>query len=263
MGDLGLDVEITEGVAWLRFNRPEKRNACDFPTRKFLLETIARIRTDPTVRAAVITGRGDAFCAGADLKDLTGDMDVERENVAGDGSTIHWAHIFEAIWSNEKPFLAAVNGPAAGFGCNLAFACDLIVASERAQFIEAFVRRGLPLEAGAAYILPRMTSVHRAKQMALFGDPVSGADAERWNLVNICVPHDAFEATVRDWAARLASGPTIRMGQIKQQINNSLDSHREHTFRQEVWLLQAGGGDDSREAMTAWREKREPKFTGH
>ncbi len=263
MGELGLDVEITAGVAWLRFNRPEKRNACDFPTRKFLLETIAQIRHDPAVRAAVITGRGGAFCAGADLKDLTGDMDVERENVAGDGSTIHWAHIFEAIWANEKPFLAAVNGPAAGFGCNLAFACDLIVASERAQFIEAFVRRGLPLEAGAAYILPRMTSVHRAKQMALFGDPVSGAEAERWNLVNICVPHEQFETTVHEWAARLASGPTIRMGQIKQQINNSLDSQREHTFRQEVWLLQAGGGEDATEAMAAWREKREPDFTGH
>jgi 2-(1,2-epoxy-1,2-dihydrophenyl)acetyl-CoA isomerase len=150
---------------------------------------------------------------------------------------------------------------AAAAGCQLALACDLILAVETAQFWEAFVKRGLPLEAGGAWILPRLTSLVRAKEMALFGDPISAADAERWGLINRCVPTAEFDATVRDWARRLASGPSLRMGHIKGQLNTSLESTMQQTFREEVTLLGIST-EDSGEAMRAYFERREPKFTG-
>jgi 2-(1,2-epoxy-1,2-dihydrophenyl)acetyl-CoA isomerase len=268
-GQAGLQFELDEGVAWLRLNRPHKRNAIDRPLRTALLSAIHEVGEDPSVRAAVVTGNGQAFSSGADLTQEGGPIEVPPERrldgpngARADGLMYGWARLMQAIWTSEKPFLAAVNGIAAGGGCQLALACDLILASERASFWEVFVRRGLPLEGGGAWILPRLTSLVRAKEIAIFGEPLSAADAERWGLVNRCVPEEEFEATVRDWARRLAEGPTIRIGHIKGQLNTSLESTMAGTFREEATLLGMGGGEDSTEAMRAFAERREPRFTG-
>jgi len=117
-------------------------------------------------------------------------------------------------------------------------------------------------EARSAWILPRLTSLVRAKELAIFGDPLSAADAERWGMTNRCVPAAEFESTVRAWAARRAAGPTVRVGDIKGQLNSSLESTMKLTFREEATLLGMGGAEDSAEAMAAFARRREPNFTG-
>lgn len=266
----GLQYELTdEGIAWLRLNRPEKRNAIDRPLRNALLGAIHEVTENPEARVAVITGNGVAFSSGADLTQEGGPIEVPPERryegpngPRHDGRLYGWARLMDAIWRSETPFLAGVNGIAAGGGCQLALACDLIIASEEASFWQVFVRRGLPLEGGAAWILPRLTSLVRAKEMALLGEPLSATDAERWGMINRVVPADQFEATLDEWAHRIAGGPTLRMGHIKTQLNESLESTMRATFHLEVSLLGIGGGQDAAEAMTAYVERREPKYTG-
>jgi 2-(1,2-epoxy-1,2-dihydrophenyl)acetyl-CoA isomerase len=265
----GLQYEVDDGVAWLRLNRPHKRNAIDRPLRSALLAAVLEVSEDIDVRAAVITGNGVAFSSGADLTQEGGAVEVPPERrYAGpngpraDGLLYGWARLMNAIWHSEKPFLAAVNGVAAGGGCQLALACDLILASEQATFWEIFVRRGLPLEGGGASILPRLVSLVRAKELAIFGEPLSAAEAERWGMINRCVPATEFDETVRTWARRLANGHTIRIGHIKGQLNSSLESTMAATFKEEVTLLGLGGGEDSAEAMQAFLERREPQFQG-
>jgi 2-(1,2-epoxy-1,2-dihydrophenyl)acetyl-CoA isomerase len=267
--DVGLAFEVVDGVAWLRLNRPEKRNAVDRPLRHALLAAVHEVAENPEIRAAVLTGNGPAFCAGADLTQEGGPVELPPDRRVGgtnaarlDGLLYGWWRVFKAVWDTEKPFLAGVNGATAGFGCQLAFACDLIIASENAFFWEVFVHRGLPLEGGGAWVLPRLTSLVRAKEIALFGDRISAVDAERLGLINRAVPAEEFSGVVAEWARRLGHGPTIRMGHIKQQLNRSLESTMELTFREEVTLLGMGGGEDSVEAMRAYRERRDPNFTG-
>ena len=144
----------------------------------------------------------------------------------------------EAIWRSETPFIASVNGPAVGGGCQLALACDLILAAEEATFWEIFVRRGLPLEGGAAWLLTRSISLPRAKELALYGDPLPAAEAERWGLINRTVPRAELEATTRDWAARLVAGR--RLGHIKGQLNAAWEQTMQQSFVTEVTLLGPG-----------------------
>jgi 2-(1,2-epoxy-1,2-dihydrophenyl)acetyl-CoA isomerase len=265
----GLEFEFDDGIAWLRLNRPQKRNAIDRPLRTALLEAIDEVTEDPAIRVAVVTGNGSAFSSGADLTQEGGAIEVPPDRLLtgpngarSDGLQYGWWRLMAAIWNSEKPFLAAVNGIAAGGGCQLALGCDLILASEEASFWEVFVRRGLPLEGGGAWILPRLTSLVRAKEIAIFGDPLSAADAERWGLINRCIPSAEFHEVVRTWARRLADGPTVRIGHIKGQLNASLESTMAGTFREEVTLLGVGGGEDATEAMLSYRDRREAKYTG-
>jgi 2-(1,2-epoxy-1,2-dihydrophenyl)acetyl-CoA isomerase len=173
-----------------------------------------------------------------------------------------WARLMERIWRSEKTFIAGVNGIAAGGGCQLALGCDLIICSEEASFWEVFVRRGLPIEGGGAWILPKLASLVRAKELALLGKPLPAAEAERWGMVNRVVPAADFDATLREWAAEVASGPTIRIGHIKGQLNSSYESGMLASFKEEAALLGLGGGSDSEEAMRAFTERRDPVFKG-
>ncbi|HLG68116.1 MAG TPA: enoyl-CoA hydratase/isomerase family protein [Acidimicrobiales bacterium] len=265
----GLLYEVDDGVAWLRLNRPQKRNAIDRPLRNALLAAIHEVSEDPTVKVAVVTANGSAFSSGADLTQEGGPLEVPPErrrpapNTARDDGILYgWYRLMEAIWHSETPFIAAVNGVAAGGGCQLALACDLILASEEASFWEVFVRRGLPLEGGGAWILPRAVSLVRAKELALFGEPLPARRAEEWGLINRCVPAGELEDTAREWARKLAtlaapaSGPSspgapqggrgpdlsVRVGHIKSQLNQSLEATMYQTFRDEVTLLSLGPG---------------------
>jgi 2-(1,2-epoxy-1,2-dihydrophenyl)acetyl-CoA isomerase len=265
----GLQYRVDDGVAWLRMNRPHKRNAIDRPLRSALLEAIHEVSEDPEVKVAVVTGNGSAFSSGADLTQEGGALETPPQrrrpvpNMARDDSLMYgWFRLMDAIWHSETPFIAAVNGPAAGAGCQLALACDLIIASEEASFWEVFVRRGLPLEGGGAWILPRLVSLVRAKEIALFGEPIEAAKAERWGLINLCVPSAELERTAAEWAKKLASigpppgGPRVagapegegrpdlsfRVGHIKSQLNQSLEATMRQTFHEEATLLALGGG---------------------
>jgi 2-(1,2-epoxy-1,2-dihydrophenyl)acetyl-CoA isomerase len=270
----GLLYEVEEGIAWLRMNRPESRNAMNhYPggtgpdgmgLRDALLFAIRDASEDKGVKVAIITGQGTAFSAGADLRQPGGALEipVDRRRTTtvarDDGMLYGWYRLFESIWRSETPFIAAVNGPAVGGGCQLALACDLIYASEDATFWEIFARIGLPLEGGAAWLLTRSLSLPLAKEMALLAEPLSAKQAEEWRLINRCVPAEDLHATVLDVARRLAalgppgrgpaaSGPTrdvsARLGHIKGQINAAWEQTMWQTFREEANLLNVPAGE--------------------
>jgi 2-(1,2-epoxy-1,2-dihydrophenyl)acetyl-CoA isomerase len=267
--EAGLAFRVEDGVAWLVLDRPHVRNAVHHPLRDALLAAIEEVRDDPAIRAAVVTGSGTSFCAGADLSSPP-HIEILPERQRGslantareDGRRFGWWRLVRAIWENEKPFLAAVNGPAYGFGCNLALACDLVIAAESAVFSEVFVKRGLPLEAAGAYLLTRAVSPVRAKEIALFGDPIPAHTAAEWGLANRCVPDAELLAVAGDWARRLAEGPTIGIGHVKGQLNDALEQTMEQAAKHEVTLLGLGIGSDAQEAMLAFKERRRPRFTG-
>jgi 2-(1,2-epoxy-1,2-dihydrophenyl)acetyl-CoA isomerase len=270
----GLVYEVVDEVAWLRMNRPDRRNALDhYPggggpngmgLRDALLLAIHDASEDKSVKVAVITANGSVFSAGADLRQPGGAIEIPPERrrsptvALDDGILFGWYRLFEAIWRSETPFIAAVNGPAIGAGCQLALACDLIYASEGATFWEIFARIGLPVEGGAAWLLTRSLSLPRAKEMALLADPLSAAKAEEWGLINRCVPAAELETVVSDVARRLATlgppaaGPaasaprrdlSARIGHIKGQINSAWEETMWQTFRQEAFLLNTPAGD--------------------
>ncbi len=270
----GLLYEVADGVAWLRMNRPDRANAMDhYPTgggpdgmglRDALLEAIHDATEDKGVKAAVITGSGSTFSAGADLRQAGGALEIPAERrrpatvARDDGMLYGWYRLFESIWRSETPFIAAVNGPAVGGGCQLALACDLIYASENATFWEIFARIGLPLEGGAAWLLTRSLSLPLAKEMALLGEPLSARQAEEWRLINRCLPADELEAFVSDVAQRLVNigppgrGPaasiasrdlSARIGHIKGQLNAAWEQSMWQTFRDEAALLNVPPGE--------------------
>jgi 2-(1,2-epoxy-1,2-dihydrophenyl)acetyl-CoA isomerase len=263
-----------ETAAWLRMNRPEKRNAMDhYPgghgpngmgLRDALLDAIHDASEDKAVKVGIITGNGTAFSAGADLRQEGGALEVPPARRRGptmardDGILYGWYRLFEAIWRSETPFIAAVNGPAIGGGCQLALACDLIYASEDATFWEIFARIGLPLEGGAAWLLTRSLSLPLAKEMALLSEPLTGRRAAEWRLVNACVPASELETTVADVARRIATlgppgtgpasgGPardlSARIGHIKGQLNAAWEQSMWQSFREEASLLNLPAGE--------------------
>jgi 2-(1,2-epoxy-1,2-dihydrophenyl)acetyl-CoA isomerase len=264
----GLRYEVVDGVAWLRLNRPDKANAMDhYPggngpdgmgLRDALLFAIRDATEDPEVKVGVITGNGKTFSAGADLRQPGGALEIPEgrrrpATVARDDGILYgWYRLLESIWRSETPFVAAVNGPAVGGGCQLALACDLIYASEHATFWEIFGRIGLPLEGGAAWLLTRSISLPLAKQMALLADPITAEQAAEWHLINACVPAGELESTVSEIAGKLAhlgppgAGPasggpardlSARVGHIKGQLNAAWEQTMWQTFREEVSLL--------------------------
>lgn len=270
----GLLYEVVDGVAWLRMNRPGSRNAMDhYPggsgpdgmgLRDALLEAIHDVSEDKAVKVGIITGNGPTFSAGADLRQPGGPIEIPEDRrrtptlARDDGILYGWYRLFESIWRSETPFIAAVNGPAVGGGCQLALACDLIYASEDASFWEIFGRLGLPLEGGAAWLLTRSISLPLAKEMALLAEPLPARQAEAWHLINRCVPAADLEATVADVARRIATigppskgpmraGPprdlSARVGHIKGQLNAAWEQTMWQTFREEVSLMNLPAGD--------------------
>lgn len=249
-------------VAYLTLNRPEALNAITPDQRDRLITLLAEASADPSVRAVVLTGTGRGFCAGADLRGST----ASGERVAGDvARTIRQGaqRLIAAVLDCEKPVIAAVNGTAAGLGAHLALACDLVLAAESARFIEVFVRRGLVPDGGGAYLLPRLLGPQRAKELMFFGDAVSAADAERLGLVNRVVPDGELEKTAREWAERLAAGPTRSLALTKQLVNASLDSDRTTAFAAEAAAQEINmTTEDAREGVASFVERRSPEYRG-
>ncbi len=270
----GLVYEVVDEVAWLRMNRLARRNALDhYPggdgpdgmgLRDALLFAIRDATEDKAVKAGVITGNGPVFSAGADLRQRGGALEIPPERrraptvARDDGMLFGWYRLCEAIWRSETPFIAAVNGPAIGAGCQLALACDLIYAAEDATFWEIFARIGLPLEGGAAWLLTRSLSLPRAKEIALLAEPLDARRAEAWGLINRAVPAAELEAAVAGVARQLATlgppaaGPaasqrprdlSARIGHVKGQLNAAWEQTMWQTFREEVSLLNLPAGE--------------------
>ncbi|UUN27514.1 enoyl-CoA hydratase/isomerase family protein [Streptomyces sp. FIT100] len=250
------------GVSWITLDRPEAMNAVTWDQREHIIALLADASADPDVRAVVITATGKGFCAGADLRGAP----TAGERVPGDvARTIRLGaqRFIAAVLDCEKPVLAAVNGTAAGIGAHLAFACDLVLAAESARFIEVFVRRGLVPDGGGAYLLPRLIGPQRAKELMFFGDALPAADAERLGLVNRVVPAEDLEKTAREWAERLAAGPTRAIALTKQLVNASLDTDRSTAFAAEAAAQEINMTTrDANEGVASFVERRTPEYRG-
>lgn len=251
-----LQVERADGVVTITLNRPEKKNAINHVMWDELLQTFHEIHSSDD-RVVVITGAGGAFSSGADLSSGGG----------GDVSSIarmdHVGHVCTSLHSLAQPVIAKVTGVAAGAGCNLALGCDLIVASDEARFSEIFARRGLSIDFGGSWLLPRLVGMHKAKELALFADIISAKEAQDLGLVNRVVPAAEIDAFVDDWARRLAAGPPIALGLTKRLLNQSFNVTMQQAVDAEGMAQTVNFGTaDTLEAMRAFIEKRDPKFTG-
>ena len=257
--------KIENGVGWIVLNRPEARNAMNAEMRQLYLDALARCAEDAEVRAVVLTGTGKGFCTGADLsgsRAATGAAAPPQPGATRDAMRPS-QRVIRALWELEKPIVAGVNGVAAGLGAHLAYACDLVVAADDARFIEVFVRRGIAVDAGGAFLLARHLGLHKAKELIFFGDDLPAVDAERIGLVNKVVPAGELEKTAREWGERLAQGPTFALGLSKRLLNRSLQSDLDTCLAEEAFTQAlVAQSEDMREGIRSFMEKRPPTFKG-
>jgi 2-(1,2-epoxy-1,2-dihydrophenyl)acetyl-CoA isomerase len=265
------EVEPT-GVAWLVLNRPDAGNAVTRAQRGVILDLLEQAADDHSVRAVVLTAAGDRhFCTGADLRVAThGDTASDPAEPARVGtvmrgleSSLGAQRFVAALLDCPKPIIASVNGTAAGLGAHIAFACDLVIAADTARFIEVFVRRGLLPDGGGAYLLTRLVGPQKAKELVFFGDDVPAEEAYRIGLVNRVVPAANLRERTREWAERLASGPTVAISLAKRLVNSALGTERGEAFRSEALALEVGmHAIDSNEGVRAFVERRPAEFVG-
>ena len=267
--DEQLQARDDEGVRWITLDRPEAANAITPDQRDRMIGLLAEASERVEVRAVVIGSTGKHFCTGADLRASRPGSDRPEgapERVAGDVARMirdGAQRLIAGVLDCEKPVIAAVNGTAAGIGAHLALARDLVVAAEGARFIEVFVRRGLVPDGGGSYLLPRLIGLQKAKELMFFGDDLSAADAAGLGLVNKVVPADALDATVTEWAKRLAGGPTRSIGLTKRLLNRSLESDRATAFAEEAAAQELNmGTHDANEGVAAFVERRDPAYRG-
>jgi enoyl-CoA hydratase/carnithine racemase len=250
-------VERSEGVVTVTLNRPERKNAATPAMWDELQTTFTEVAQRSSDRVLVLTGAGGAFCSGADLSDLggPGDHQLVRMRLLSDAAL--------ALHRIPKPTIAKVTGIAAGAGCNLAFGCDLIVASDEARFSEIFSRRGLSIDCGGSWLLPRLIGLHRAKELAFFADVLSADDAAGFGLVNRVVAAAEIDRFVQEWAETLAAGPPLALSMTKTMLNNSYAVSMDQALEDEARCQTANSStEDTREAMRAFVEKRDPRFEG-
>ncbi len=245
------------GVVTLTLNRPERKNAMNAAMFNELLAVFREVDASTSDRVLVITGAGDAFCSGADLGDRGSDT---RPALA----RLHWvADIALALHRIPKPVIAKVNGVAVGAGMNLALGCDLIIASDTARFSEIFARRGLSIDFGGSWLLPRLIGMHRAKELAFFADIISAKEAAELGLVNRVLPASQLDAFVADWADRLAAGPPLALSMTKRLLTNSFTTTMDEALEAEGLAQSVNTAtEDTAEAIRAFLEKREPRFKG-
>lgn len=254
-----IEVSRASGIVTVTLNRPAKKNAANAQMWKELLETFRGIASNSDDRVVVLTGAGGEFCAGADL---TGGG-AGRPNQHQLAQMRHITDVALALHRLPIPTIAKVRGVAVGAGCNMALGCDLVVASDTARFSEIFARRGLSIDFGGSWLLPRIVGMHRAKELALFADIIDAAEAERIGLVNRVVPDGEIDEFVDGWAARLAAGPPIALAMTKRMLDNSMAVTMEQALDDEGVAQSLNFSTaDTMEALQAFVEKREPRFQG-
>ncbi|WP_170425125.1 enoyl-CoA hydratase-related protein [Ruegeria arenilitoris] len=249
--------EITDNLAVVTLNRPDKMNALTAQMRAEV--THAMTHAARHARAIVLTGAGQAFCSGQDLGDssTTGKLDIERT------LRDEYDPMLESIYNCPVPTIAAVNGPAAGAGANIALSADVVIAAESAYFLQAFSRIGLMPDAGGTWFLPRQMGFAKAMGAALFADKISARQADEWGMIWEAIPDAEFDAHWRKRAAYLANGPTAAFGAIKQAIRGTYDNTLPQQLEVEAHLQgECGRSRDFAEGVVAFMEKRPPNFEG-
>jgi enoyl-CoA hydratase/carnithine racemase len=254
-------IERSGGIVTVTLDRPAKRNAINPRMWSELLATFRQLADNAHGdRVVVITGAGGAFCSGADVSNGLKVTDRPIHHLFAMDIV---GEVCMTLHNLTQPTIAKVGGVAAGAGANLALGCDLIVASDDARFSEIFAKRGLTLDFGGSWVLPRLIGLHRAKELAFFGDILSAKEAEAMGLVNRVVPAAELDAFVADWAARLAAGAPLALAQAKRLLNNSFQTTMAQAVADEGRAQTVNFATaDVAEAIAAFVAKREPVFRG-
>lgn len=251
--------QIENGVAFITLNRPEKFNSFNREMALALQKYLDDCEINETVRCIYITGAGKAFCAGQDLAEAMDPQGVSLEKIVEE----HYNPIIQKIRKIEKPVIAAVNGVAAGAGANIALACDIILATESASFIQAFSKIGLIPDSGGTYFLPRLIGMQRAAALMMTGDKVFAKDAENMGMIYKFFADDVFETESKKLAMQLAQMPTKGIGLTKKLLNETYNhSLEEQLLHEKQMQVEAGATHDFKEGVTAFLEKRKPEFKG-
>jgi 2-(1,2-epoxy-1,2-dihydrophenyl)acetyl-CoA isomerase len=260
MGEPTVRVEQADSIATLTLNRPEARNALDLAMREELEAALRSLEAEGHVRVLVLRGAGEHFCAGGDVKF----MQARRMSAAeGEQRVEAMNRAILALARFRTPTIAMVDGFAVGAGCNLALACDLVIASDRARFGEVFARIGLVPDGGGTWLLPRRVGLARAKELVFTADTIPAAEAERIGLINRVVPAAELAAQALALARRIAGGPPRALAMAKSLLTRGLSLDLETSLS---WEALAQGmmieSEDHREGLAAFFEKRSPRFTG-
>jgi len=256
-----LIVERKDGVVTVTMNRPERKNAANGAMLRELRTTFDEIEDNPDDRCMVLTGAGGAFCSGADLSDPSGPAtDPTRSGLS---RMRRLGDVALALHHISKPTIAKVDGFAVGAGLSLALGCDLAVCSDRAKLSMIFAKRGLALDNGASWLLPRLVGLAKAKEIALFGGMWSGEEAAAMGLVNRVLPLEQLDAFVDEWARSLAAGPPLALSMTKTLLHASSMASMEQAVEDEARCQALNfSTSDTAEALAAFAEKRDPVFIG-
>lgn len=254
--------EVSGGVARLTLNRPDRLNSFNVQMHKEVREALSQLTNTAEARVLVFTGAGRGFCAGQDLGDRAvapGGQGVDL----GDSIENYYKPLVLAFRNLPMPVIGAVNGVAAGAGANIALACDLVIATKSASFVQAFSKLGLVPDSGGTWFLPRLLGNARAMGLALLGDKLPAEQAAQWGLIWRCVEDAEFKSTVDQLATQLAAAPTRGLARTKQAIYESWSHSLEQQLDQERdFQRELGRSQDYAEGVAAFTEKRTPKFTG-
>ncbi|MEM1434271.1 MAG: enoyl-CoA hydratase-related protein [Pseudomonadota bacterium] len=253
---------IEDRVGVITLNKPGSRNALGDVLTPALREALLTLEADRRVGAIMITGAGEAFCAGGDVKGMGGTSGPDRSAQERITELTHRQETLTLrLYELAKPTVAALPGPAAGAGLSIALACDLRVAAERAFITTAFRNIGLSGDYGTSWFLPRLIGLAKAKELLYFSERIGAEECLRLGLVNAVFPNDSFRTDAQDYVARLANGPTTALRAMKENLNRGLDQGLRESLALEARnLITTGASADAKEAIAAFKDKRPPRF---
>ncbi len=254
-------LDISQHVATVTLNRPEKLNALNSELMDGLIPTVERLAEDKDVRCLVLTGAGRGFCAGGDIADMASGAALTDENPVTRLRSRE--EVSRLLHEMPKPTIAMINGPAAGAGLSIALACDIRIAGESARMGTAFVRVGFSGDYGGTWMLQRLVGPAKARELYFTGELIDAREAERIGLVNRTVPDDQLANETQALAERIAKGPPIALARMKQNMNLGLVSDYSTLLDSEAeGMVMSAATEDNREALKAFLEKRPPTFHG-
>ena len=255
-----ITTDLKKNILHLTLNRPERLNSFTEPMAKDLQQALSEAKTNGEIRCVLLTGNGKAFCAGQDLPEV---VDKGEDYELGDTVRASYNPIIKAIRDLKKPVVCAVNGTAAGAGANIAFACDIVLASDQAIFVQSFSKIGLIPDSGGTFFLPRLVGLQRANMMYLLDEKITPQKAVEMGLIYKSVEADQLIDEAHQICQKLAKMPTKGFGLYKRAVNQSLQNNLAEQLELEADLqTEAGNTHDYHEGVQAFLEKRKPNFEG-